>query len=480
MKFLKKLFTNDKLIFNLLLLWVLCLSILYSLLAVLRHMHFQSDGFDLGIYDQTIWQYANFLYPYNTIKERFILGDHLTLTLPLLSVLYWLWDNVKILLIFQAFFISFSTIAIYKIAKIRKFSSFVCLCVSVIYSLFWGIQFAVSFDFHPIILGVGLFAWLLYFLEAKKKKLFILTLILVLLTQEDMGFALAAIGIIYFFRKNFRKISLLFILLGIITSLTEIRIIAVLSPVGFDYTPAISNNPLEIIKDLFNDPQKIQTWIYSFGWFSFLPLFSLSSVIAVTSNLAQFFVTGDQFSRMWSPYMHHRAILSIFLFLGTLNFLEYVKSLNKKYLNLNLIVILLVLSALFQQFIFHFPLNKLSKPDYWKSESWMTDNEKLFKEIPKDASVVTSQNLAPHLSHRKEIYLIYPRVKDFKNCKKCWWLEFAGKPEYMVLDLHPNQLLTQLLESNENFKSAVENMKKENKITEITKINNAYLYKINY
>lgn len=73
----------------------------------------------MGLYDQAVWQYANFQWPYNTIKDRFILGDHLTLTLPLLAPLFWLWDDVRMLLIFQAFWISFSALAIYKIARIR-------------------------------------------------------------------------------------------------------------------------------------------------------------------------------------------------------------------------------------------------------------------------------------------------------------------------------------------------------------------------
>ncbi len=478
---LVKFLQNDKFSFRLFLIWLAILSVLYSLLSILRHIHFQSGGFDLGIYDQAIWQYAHFLFPYNTIKERFILGDHLTLTLPLLAPLYWIWDNVQILLIFQSVWICFSAIAVYLVARIRKFSPFVCFSIAFLYSLFYGIQFAVYSDFHPIILGIGFLAWLIYFLESKKKKLFFITLIMALLTQEDMGFALAALGFIYFFKKDYRKFAILFIVLGIFSSLIEIRIIGLLSPAGFEYVPHISQNPFQIIKELFDDPQKVQTWIYSLGWFSFLPVFSLGSIAAITSNLAQFFVTGPEFSRMWSPFMHHRAILAIFLFLGTLDMLGFIKERNKKYLNLSFIVCLLIVSALSQQFIFHFPLNKLSKADYWKYEAWMSDNERLFKEIPKNVSLAASQNLIPHLSHRKEIYIIYPKIMTIdKVCKECWWLGFAGKPEYLVVDLRPNQWLTQILESNENFQSAVKNMENFGKITKVKSVGDAVLYKINY
>ncbi|GEM_PF-5261443 len=45
------------------------------------------------------------------------------------------------------------------------------------------------------------------------------------------------------------------------------------------------------------------------------------------------------------------------------------------------------------QYIFHFPLNKLVKPAYWKSEEWMRDNKRLFAVLPKDVGVATQQNI---------------------------------------------------------------------------------------
>jgi hypothetical protein len=311
--------------------------------------------------------------------------------------------------------------------------------------------------------------------------MFIFILVLTLLTQEDLGLALSAVGLIYFFKKGYRRFALLFITIGIVSSLLAMKVIGLLSPTGLEYTPHISSNIFQVAKSLFDDPQKTQTWFYTLISFSFLPIFSPGSILAITLNLSQFFATGVEFSRMWSPFMHHRAILSVFVFLGTLETFSLIKKINKSYLNQNLIAFILILSVFFQQFIFHFPLNKLSKYDYWKTQSWMLDNEKLYKHIPQNYSIASAQNLVPHLSQRKEIYLLYPRIKNIKGaCNNCWWLESCGKPEYMVLDLHPNQWITQLLETNENFNSAVKNMEKTGKIVKLKNINYALLYKINY
>ncbi len=292
-----------------------------------------------------------------------------------------------------------------------------------------------------------------------------------------MGLAIAAVGFIYFFKKIYRKPAVIFIIGGIIVGLISVKLVGLISPVGYQYWPTFDLNPINLFLRFFDNSDKQFVWFYSFSWFSFLPLLSPGAILAVFFDLSQYFLPQKQFGHMVTPFLHERAILAPIITLGLFDVLTF---LQKRKINITIVVIFLVLSVIFQQFIFHFPLNKLSKLEYIKEESWMSDNNKLFSEIPSNKSVATTQNLVPHLSQRNEIYLLYPRIKDMKDCKSCWWLEFAGKPELMVLDLRPNQWTTQLLESNENFQQAVSNMKKANKITKVKNINNAFLYKINY
>lgn len=465
-------FLNKK-AFLLLIGWIFILWLLYSTLSILRHNHFQSGGFDLGLYDQAVWQYSRFLKPFNTIKMRHILGDHLTLTLPLLAPLFWLWDSVRILLVFQAFWISFSALAVFKLCHARKFSPLASLSLSFVYSLFYGLQQAVFFDFHPVVIGVGLITWLVYFLETSKKRLFWLALALLLLTQENMGIALACLGLIYISQRKYRRQAVSFFTGGLVWSFLATKIITLFSETGFQYWPKINLNPIRLAANFFNSQEKRLVWLYSFTWFSFLPLLSGGAILAIFVDLAQYFVTGQEFARMWSPFMHHRAILAPFLLLGTCDALGFLKKKGVKPQN---VCLGLVAIALGLQYFFHFPLNKLSKPIFWQKESWMDDNNLLFKLVPPNASLATQQNFIPHLSHRLKIYLVWPKIH---NADK-WWLDFSGQPEYLVVDRRPHQWLTQILESNENFQAAVENMEKAGKITLEKEVNFAKLYKINY
>ena len=452
---------------KLLVVWVIGLGVAYAILSILRHNHFQSGGFDLGIYDQAVWQYAKFLKPYNTIKASHIWGDHLTLTLPLLAPLFWLWDDVRILLIFQAFWLAFSSLAVFKLAQHRKLAATTALALTISYSFFYGLQQAVYFDFHPVILGVGLLVWLAYFLESNQKKLFGPTLILLLLTQENMGIALACLGLIYFWQKKYRLIAVKLIAGGLLWSLLASRLINRFASSGFQYWPQITFSPIKILTDFFNAEEKRLVWLYSLSWFGLLPLFSPGAMWAVFLDLGQYFVTGPGFSRMWSPFTHHRAILGVFLVLGAM---EGLKLLKKQ----KIVTIGLIMVALGCQYFFHFPLNKLAKQAYWQQEPWMVDNQALLKMVPPDASVASQQNLVPHLSHRREIYLAWPR-----QIGNDWWLAFGGQPEYLVVDRRPGQWLTQILETNENFQAAIENMEKSGKITLKTNRGDACLYRIN-
>lgn len=460
--------------------WVIVLSILYAMMSVVRHNTFQSGGFDLGIYDQSVWQYSRFLAPYSSIKERLVLGDHLALTLPLLAPLFWIWNDVRMLLSFQALWVSVSSIAIFLLARHRGFRPFSAFCISIIYSLFYGIQFLIFFDFHPVTIGVGLMPWVVYFLETKRNKLLIMATALLLLTQENMGIALASLGFLYVFKKSFRKEAIGFIIVGVVFSLLALKTTEMLSPIGYEYNPVISLNPIQIAVDLFNSEEKRLVWFYSFGWFSFLPLLSPGALLAVFLDLAQYFVTGPDLSRMWSPYMHHRAILGVLLTLGTLDTFLFLKKrfrVNLQYVSLALVFIMLI-----QQYVFHFPLNKLIKKAYWRQESWMEDSHAILKTIPNNVSIATQQNLVPHLSHRKEIYLLWPRKASQDICGKenCWWLYFGGKPEYMLVNVSQKQSLVQLLESPEHFVEAVENMEEKERIRLVKKVGDARLYKVSY
>lgn len=437
-------------------------AILYSMLSVLRHMHFQSGAFDLGIFDQSWWQYAHFLSPYNTVKEKFILGDHFNLIMPFLVPLYWIWSDVKTLLIFQAAWVSFSMVGIYLYLQKRLFSKFQSLLLSVTYIIFYGIQFGLFFDFHPILLTVGILAWILYFWESEKWKLFWISIFFLLLTQENAGVALVGLCCIWLFQKKRMKLVGILACLGIVATGLSFYGIHIFSQGHVEYTPKFPHSLPGMVTTFFDQPEKRQVWWYSFISFAFLPLFSLGSLIAVVGDVSQYFATGPAFHHMWTPFAHHRAILSIFLIVGVADVLIFIRLKKKQWITP--LVVFLLLWCFGITYHYHFALTKLVHKEYWLQEQWMKDNDIMLSHVPSDVSIAAQQSLIPHLTHRNEIYLSYPRrdhlQQDICGQDSCWWLDFSGKPKYLVVDTHDNEWLTMTLENIENFRTAIANMEK--------------------
>jgi uncharacterized membrane protein len=457
------------------------LVLLYSTLSLLRHAHFESGAFDLGLYDQSAWKIPRFLGALNTVRERIIFGDHLVLTLPIFGLGMYLWDDVRSLLIIQVLAIVSSLFPIYFIAKKRLQCEWCALLLSVMYSLFYGIQYGVYFDFHPIMVGVSMLAWLAYFWEYQKTMVFWVLLIFALGTQENMGIAMIGLSFIFVFRPEYRRQAYIVGLVSMIYTYIAIKTVSFFSPIGYEYTPVFPHTLKGIVSSLFDAPEKRQVWLYSYGAFSFIPFFSPGSFLAVLLDLSQYFVTGSGVARMWSPYMHHRAILSVFLVLGTIDVMSFLRSKN---IRIAYIVCVLFFISMGMQYVCHFPLNKLTKREYWRESPWMRDTRVLLAMVPDDVSLAVQNNLLPHLSHRREIYLIWPRMHDIASrpCgeKTCWWLDFGGHPTYLVVDTRPDQWLTQILESNDHWNSAISNMEKAGKISLEKNVGTVRMYKIAY
>ena len=115
----------------------------YSALSILRHRHFLSSAFDLGIFDQVIWLYSRFEAPYTTIRanrlDEHILGDHFHPILMLLAPLYWITDRVEALLVAQAFLFAIAIFPIFFFTR-KRLGSPAAYMVSISYAIFWGVQ----------------------------------------------------------------------------------------------------------------------------------------------------------------------------------------------------------------------------------------------------------------------------------------------------------------------------------------------------
>lgn len=142
-------------------------AIAYSVFSLVRYEQF-AHGFDLAIFDQVVWHYSRFEAPASSVKNlESIWGDHFSPILALLGPLYWIWEDARMLLLAQALLLAAAAVPIflYVSAKLGRLPAYL---FALSYLAFWGVQSAVSFDFHELAFAPLLLALILLAIERRR------------------------------------------------------------------------------------------------------------------------------------------------------------------------------------------------------------------------------------------------------------------------------------------------------------------------
>lgn len=378
----------------------------FSLVSILRHSRFESFAYDLGIYDQAIWLFSHFKSPFSTIKNSHIFGDHLIPALYFLSPIYWFFDEVAALLLFQAIWVATGAIPIYLLAKEKLKNVFLSFVLAFCFLSFFGIQNGIAFDFHPLLIAVPLITWWLYFLEkGKRLKVFLLSLVILGL-QENLGLLLIALGFVVLIQKKDKAFGAIIILLASFWFLLATKVLMPYfsSQDTFSYFPTKPFLvPQNFFKELFYPFEKTKTIFVSLGAFAFLPIFSPIFLIPIFEQFMERFV-GNIVATRWGIGLHYSAPLAPILAYASIKTLEkdFFKKRKRVYF---LVSFVLLFVAFSYQLFLNLPLNLTLNKDFYKMPKDRPQLEKAIDLIDKKASVATQNNLVPHLSHREKVFV---------------------------------------------------------------------------
>lgn len=428
-----------------LLLFLSAVAATYSFISVNIHNHFMTFGLDLGYFDETIWKISRGVFPYSGVGCIWLLEDHFQPILYLLAPLYWLWNDVRVLLVFQAIVMVFAALPLYLLSK--KITQSINFSFGIVFSylFFMGTQFAILNEFHQVTIAPLFLGLIFYALSDKKLKLYWLGILGLLFTKEDLTLLIAAIGIGLMIKKETRKLGLTTMIIGIAAFiflvywlLPAISIKGVYSHMDFGsagYTPidvvkkSISD-PLFFIKSMVYPMIKLRTIFQSLFTFGFLPIFAPAVYLLPLFEdfVSRFIYSGPQFTK-WGLVNHHAAtsamLLAISSVYGAWRLVSLIKLQKDRTKTFTIVGLIIIFSTISADVIFHGPVNSLFKKQFYEDEQWMKDDREVLSEVPQNASVGTQNNLAPHLTHRDNIYR----------------LPYGLNSEYMVVDLHdgPNK-----------------------------------------
>lgn len=409
--------------YSLLFLPMLGYLLTFGWLSVRDHNAFGTWAFDLGIYDQGLWLLSQGKMAFVTVRGLHIFGDHTPLILLLFVPFYWLWSDVKVLLILQTVALALGAIPIYWLARDKFENRWISLIFPLVYLLYPALQWSNWEDFHPDTLATPLMLFAFYFLTRKKFIPLALLSFLVLLIKEDMALTVFALGIYIFFKHN-RKVGLATSLVSLIWFLFLINILVpYFNPLGSPHLEKfahLGSTWTEVVASPLLKPGLVistmasqERMLYLFQLLVsviFLPLLSLSTLAISFPALGSNLLSGHAYQHLIQ--YHYTVLITPFVFISLIYAsAKVMRTTYSKYLT----VVLLLLASLLSNIYFSpSPISrKFNVGGYWGIP---TARHKVVRQamslIPRNASVSAYYAFVPHLTHREKIYMFPNPFRD--------------------------------------------------------------------
>jgi uncharacterized membrane protein len=393
--------------------------VIYSLWSLWKHIHFGTE-FDLGIFDQSTWLMSRFHLPDGTINGPVILGEHFSPIMVLLAPFYWLWADAKMLLILQAVLIAASIVPVFLYARPRM-GRIGAYALALSYALFWPIAAALDYQAHEVMFAPLLIALTILFADRERWRAYWVTLALLLLVKEDMALVVAALGIWLLLRRDYRRGA---ITLGAGLAwfwIAGYLLIPLFSADGkpvphWSYTafgPDLASGLKTIVRYpgllshyLTDVPVKVQTLVKLFAPFLLLVAYSPLVVVCIPL-VAESLYSSD--SSYWGTIHHHWLPIAPVIAMAAADGLRNLVRLARrdgqlKWIGAAVGVVILVANFTLAE---KFPLWQITQPGFsMSSNSTEKPRNDAIAKVPGGVSVATNAVMLPHLSDRREIYLL--------------------------------------------------------------------------
>lgn len=188
---------------------------------VVQHQALKTGNFDLGVYVNTLWNslHGSFL------KTEFVRGGyhiyaHFDPILILFSPVMLFNPSPENALLTQTIWLALGVFPIYLITMHHLNKNWIAIALCITYLLYPGIHGMSMYEFHSLALAGPFLLWSLYFIETKRLKLYFVSLILLLLTREDLSFIMFFVGFYIFYDKKYLRLGITTMILCIIYFVT--------------------------------------------------------------------------------------------------------------------------------------------------------------------------------------------------------------------------------------------------------------------
>jgi len=400
----------------------------FSALTAARHEAFETLAYDLGNYDQAVWNTSHSrLLRFTNVKGLTIrLAQHVEPILLPVSLFYLIYSSPKTLLVLQTVVVALGAWPVYLLAREKLRSEFGGIVFAAAYLLFPALEAANLYDFHAVSLAPTFLLWAFYFLEKEKDPWFIVFSVLAMSCKEEMSLLIGMMGLYTLLMRKRKKLGAAMIVVAAIWFYVAVYIVIPwANPQGksqyLAYYEDWGDNPFEIALTMIG--QRAWWLIFNKGNLdylfrlllplAFLPLFYPPILLIALPSLAINLLSGNM--QMHRPEMFHYAgpivPFAVLAAIWGAGFL--VRHLGRRMpggsrsLSYLLSCLVLVCSLGYHRYRGFSPLSVRFRWPVATAHHRLA--QELIDRIPPTASVSAQLNLNPHVSHREKLY-IFPHI----------------------------------------------------------------------
>lgn len=429
---------------------ILLYTALWCGLTFLRHYYFHSDAYDLAIQDQVVWTTSQgrwFARSFEVVND---LGDHVRPYLALLSLLYLAIPSPYVLLGFQSLVLGLSAWPLYFLAC-RKFQSpAIALTIAFCALAYPPLGFVNRAEFHAEVIAVPLLIAAYERMDANDLKIAGIFLGLALLGKENIGLSVSALGLLTAFYHKHWGFGLAWGAGGVAYSLVALFVVIP----AFRGAPSdtleryqwLGSTPLEILWTVLSDPlfiirnvgiaERLLSVLQLLAPLAYIPLVGLPILFPAVPTLVYNFLSSQPYqigiyNQYMVPVIPFMMIAMVFGLHGMRSSVTEDLNLGKRRVGSLLsdnavgLGVGLLLFATLASWIYENPFkghpyaSVLARRQIRQTDERNTTSPRFsliqpndaairegLKHIPRDAYLLTVQNYAPHLAHRRQIQII--------------------------------------------------------------------------
>ena len=420
--------------------WLLLVAIIFLYVVIFTgqafdlHASLRTQKADLGQMDQAIWN-TSCGRLVETVREDMItkrFTDHVEPIYIFVSMIFWLWNDVRAVLLLQVLAVAAGAIPLFLLAK-NKLGPTLALGFAIAWLLNPWLQAAILADIHAIPFATPLILLAFWSIDARRWWTFLVAALLVAMVKEEAALLAAGLGVWAMWRAFVRDersrqglliggavivVSLLWFAIAtfIIVPAYGKDVFQLSYSVFFKRYGALGDSPLDIFKNILfhpglvwsiaSEPVRIRYLLGLFASFGFLSLFGLDillfSLPVLLANLLSSFP-----AQKYGEWHYTAPLVPYFAVAAVYGLHRLLRLFHRKRLSSTIIISAMLIWLIGWSGFMYIRLGRGPGAERYESIT-ITGHQKLaeqfFVQIPKDAPVMVTTALHPHLSHRRFIY----------------------------------------------------------------------------